>query len=163
MTSTVQRLVDAPLKIDAKAIIAALQKRHQWNGGNGWLFLTELRIGTGFGRDAEQRLDAWAMAMWPSRGHERVAYEIKVSRSDFLAELKNPAKRKRALLLSNLFYFAAPKGLIRADELPPEAGLMEVEDGTAWSTVPAPWRDTPPANWRFVAAIARLAMRAANK
>lgn len=147
-------------KIEAKTIIEALRKRHP---KDQWAFFPELRIGTGAGKDAEQRLDVWAIAYWPStQGIKRVAYEVKVSRSDFLAELKNPLKRRRALLLSNEFYFAAPKGLIGVSELPPEAGLVEVDPEFRQgfhTLVAAPWRDIPPPSWRFVASIARLAMK----
>ena len=52
--------------------------------------------------------------------------EIKVSRADFLAEIKRkPLKRRAGLRLSNESYFVAPKGIIEIDELPPEAGLLE--------------------------------------
>ncbi len=80
----------------AEDIVAALRRYH---AGDSWAFFAELRVGTGYDRavDAEQRLDAWAMALWPSERYQRIAYEVKVSRSDFLAELQKPRKRRRAL------------------------------------------------------------------
>lgn len=152
------------------AIIETLRARHRAE-----LFFTEVRGGAGYGGVSERRIDAWAMHPHPSRNNCRVAYEIKVSRRDFLRELKDPKKRKAALLFSNEYYFAAPKGLIKPGELPAEAGLIEVIDTprTAivvtnddcvikdnpphiWNVVVrAPWRDTPPPSWRFVVSLLR--------
>jgi len=125
------------------------------------IFLTEFRLGTGYGRNNEQRLDAWSIELTDKL--VRRAFEVKVSRSDFLREIKDARKRHRALLVSNEFWFAAPPGLISVNELPPEAGLIEVEhfpDGGPPAVriiEPAPWRDTPPPTWRFVASILRRA------
>ena len=141
----------------SKQIVRILIERYTMSRqASNWIVLPELRIGTGFGKDAEQRLDLWAINVWPSEHLRRIAFEIKVSRPDFLAELRQPAKRRRALLLSNEFYFAAPAGLIAVSELPLEAGLMEItKDGYAHAKVAAPWRDTPAPSWRFFAAVAR--------
>lgn len=145
-------LDEVPGMVDTRAIMAALRDRHQGE----WAFFAELRIGTGYGKDAEQRLDAWAMNLWPSSSFRRVTYEIKISRGDFLRELREPLKRRAGLLVSNEFYFAAPKGLITVDSLPPECGLVEVDGAhTARVVRSAPWRDTSPASWRFVASLVR--------
>lgn len=139
--------------LDSKAIVQALRSRHL---GDSWAFFRELRVGTGYGSGAEQRIDAWAMNLWPSSGLERVAYEVKISRGDFLTELRKPQKRRFALLYSNYFYFAAPEGLIPAAEVPPEAGLIEIGlDGKPNVKVAAIRRDTPLPSWRFMAAIVR--------
>jgi len=50
------------------------------------------------------------------------AYEIKVSRNDFLRD----EKWRKYLDLCNSLYFVAPKGVISRDELPQEVGLLEV-------------------------------------
>ena len=118
------------------------------------VFIPEFRIGTGYGKNNEQRLDAWAMELTDKM--VRRAFEVKVSRSDLLSELANPRKRARALLVSNEFWFATPPGLVKPDELPLEAGLIEVGQEGEWHVVePAPWRDTPPPTWRFVASLIR--------
>lgn len=130
------------------------------------IHFAELRIGTGYGKDAEQRIDYWAMEMYASKGFKRISYEIKVSRSDFLHEIKNPKKRRRALLWSNEYYFITLPGIVRVGELPPEVGLIEVTEGDIAGdsmyvspvmrpVIAAPWRDTIGPTWRFLAAIAR--------
>lgn len=39
---------------------------------------------------------------------KRVCYEVKISRADFLSELKQPIKRRIGLRYSNEFYFVTP-------------------------------------------------------
>lgn len=143
---------------ETKAILKALRRRHP---EKEWAFFEELRAGTGYrnvaaGLNPEQRFDAWAMNLYPSKNFVRIAYEIKVSRSDFLREIKHPEKRTQALHLSNQFYFVAPVGLIKPNELPPEAGLIEVKD--EWESrmkVRAPVRSDAGPTWQFFASIAR--------
>lgn len=125
-----------------------------------WECFPELRIGTGYGKASEQRLDLWCIHMWPSSGWARVTYEVKVSRSDFRREMKKPLKRRYGMLFSNRFYFAAPKGVIPASEVPPECGLIEVVEEKPGrydlvTTIDAPARDTPMPSWNFLAAICR--------
>ncbi len=140
-----------------------------------WAFLPELRLGTGYtcrvsGRrvlsEVEARVDAFAINAYPSKRCQRVAYEIKISRSDFTREICQPLKRRPALLLTNQFYFVTPAGLLKPEEIPQECGLMEIRECEAgylvWKEiVTAPWRETGPAPWYFVAAIARRFVREA--
>ena len=120
-------------------------------------------MGTGWGTGVDQRIDLWVMGMWASNQLSRIAYEVKMSRADFRKELKQPLKRRQALRVSNLFFFAAPYDLIAPEEVPIECGLIEfgyVGEGESRrleqiTTVPAPFRDTGPPNWTFVAALCR--------
>lgn len=125
-----------------------------------WACFPELRIGTGYGKASEQRLDLWCIHMWPSSGWSRITYEVKVSRNDFRREMKKPLKRRYGMLFSNQFFFAAPKGVIPASDVPLECGLVEVVQKTPGSydlvtTIDAPARDTPMPSWNFLAAICR--------
>ena len=138
--------------VNTTTILEAIRKRHP---DYSWAFFVEMRIGTGYGKDAQQRLDAWTIHLWPSKFLFRVTYEIKASRSDFLNEIKQPLKRRAGLLLSNEFYFATPVGLVKEGELPIETGLIEVSDAGAKVRVAAPYRDTGAPSWRFVASLAR--------
>src|SRR5215831_5750364 len=96
-----------------------------------WLFFRELRVGTGRQNGSEQRLDAFALNTLPHTAMKRVCYEVKVSRSDFLVELKRPLKRRVGMRYSNEFYFVAPAGLIALSEVPSECGLIEAGQGDA--------------------------------
>jgi len=102
------------------------------------------------------------MHPYPSKQNARTAYEVKISRSDFLRDIKKPHKHRNALLVSNEFYFVAPKGLLRAEEMPIYAGLLEVDDGLLpyiSQALQAPWRDTSPPSWRFVSSLCRAVKR----
>ena len=142
-----------------------------------WLFLRELRVGTGRQNSGAQRLDAFALNTLPHTAMKRVCYEVKTSRSDFLCELKHPLKRRIGMHYSNEFYFVTPADLVRASEIPAECGLVEAGYATfaEWRqligrhsgffnydperrayciiTVPAPWRDTPGPTWQLLAAM----------
>ena len=94
--------------------------------GESWIYLEELRAGAGFGIDAQRRFDAWAIATAPSKGNERIAFEVKVSRGDFKRDLRKPLKQRPARLSSNRFFYVAPEGIIAPDDLPVWAGLWEL-------------------------------------
>jgi hypothetical protein len=55
-----------------------------------------------------------------------VLVEVKVSRSDFLADVKKPHRLEPAKGMGAYRYFMAPEGLIKVEELPPKWGLVEV-------------------------------------
>ena len=114
-------------KVKAKEVVAILRRSHEergsYNKKNPDCFFEELRVGTGFAVGNDQRIDAFAIHTFPSRGLIRTAYEVKVSRQDFLNELKNPEKRKFAMLMSNQFYFVTSPGIVKEGELPPDCGL----------------------------------------
>ena len=99
----------------ANDIHKLLDKKYEHNGA---LLFHEMRIGTGYGKDAERYMDVWMIHPMPSKMVKRV-YEIKVSAADFYKEIQKPGKRKPSLLLCNEFYFAAPKGVIPVDKVPP--------------------------------------------
>jgi hypothetical protein len=144
-----------------------------------WLFLRELRVGTGRQNGGAQRLDAFALNTLPHLAMKRVCYEVKTSRADFLSELKRPLKRRIGMRYSNEFYFVTPAALVPVTEIPPECGLVEAGFATfaEWKnligrhagffnydpdtraycmiTAPAPWRDTPGPTWQLVAAMLR--------
>jgi hypothetical protein len=147
--------------------------------GSEWLFLRELRVDTGRRGATLQRLDAFALNSLAYQGMKRICYEVKVSRSDFLSEVKHPLKRRIGMRYSNEFYFVTPAGLVDAREVPVECGLMEAGHATPeewrgmikrhagffWydpsnlefclTVAPAPWRDTPGPTWELVAAMLR--------
>jgi len=119
-----------------------------------------LRTGTGYdyrntGAPREQRLDAFAINCWPSKGETAIAYEVKVSRGDFLRELEQPQKRRFAEQVSSECYFAAPFGLLRAAEIPEPWGLMGVSELIVRIVKQATVRTLAPWPFWFIASIAR--------
>lgn len=116
----------------------------------------EMRCGCGFG-PSERRMDLWVIQAEPAKGCPATAYEVKVSRQDFVRDrLKAAEKHRGALMYSDRFYYAAPEGLINPDELPPFAGLIEVrERGGLRIRVPAPVRSKMVADWPFIVSLFR--------
>lgn len=96
----------------AGAILDLLRVRHSKD-----VFVSECK--TGSTQDGHQRMDAWAMpcswTQWTTYG-----YEIKVSRSDFIQDMK----WRGYLEYCHNFYFVCPWGLIAPTEIPEEAGVI---------------------------------------
>ena len=166
------REIDAPAMLDT--LEAALHSK-----ASEWIFLRELRVGTGHRNTSSQRLDAFALNCLPYLGMKRICYELKASRADFLCEIKRPLKRRLGMRFSNEFYFVSPAGMLSSAEIPVECGLVEIgsaetedsrrlvrshhgffylDDQTSiylMVTVPAPWRDTPGPTWQLAASMLR--------
>lgn len=151
LTSGWHPLVDVPrTKLTASAVLDVLAKRHDesgWNGRPGrWVFLREVQAKTGSYGES-QRFDALAVGLVPSNNYARIAYEVKVSRGDWLRELKPRTrgqwnwhgdaaggydvvelgpKYAAAMAVATEFWYAAPVRCILPAELPEGAGLLEV-------------------------------------
>ncbi|MEM4379105.1 MAG: hypothetical protein QXL01_00260 [Thermoplasmatales archaeon] len=142
--------------MDSRFILKVLKDEHP---SDTWAFFEELRIGGGFGKDSEQRFDAWAICYFPSKRNVSKCFEIKVSKTDFLSEIRNPKKRRAGLRLSNEFYFVTPEKMLKVEEVPVECGLLEVTElGNMRVVIPAPFRDIEPPTWLFVSSICRREM-----
>jgi len=116
-------------------------------------WLSEVRGGCGFGADSERTIDLWGIST--KRPNLHISVEIKVTRSDFIRDQKQPLKQRRARLMANQFFYATPEGLLAATDLPPWSGLIEIKEGEATISVPAPWFDSSPPTWSFVASLTR--------
>jgi hypothetical protein len=73
-----------------------------------------------------RRLDVVAVNMWAQRSHRIIGVEVKVSRADFRAEVRNWDKNDEWNTVVDQFYIAAPKGIVPVDELPQGWGLLEL-------------------------------------
>lgn len=137
----------------SKDLLGALKERYC---PPEWIFFGELRAGSGYRYGADQRIDAWAMSCYPSEKLVKLAFEIKVSRADFLREMAKPRKREFAMSVSNQFYFVTPPGLVTKNELPDDCGLMEVgADGETKIVQRAPERLCERPSWLFIASLGR--------
>ena len=115
----------------ADEIKAILLKRHSLPK---WICVTELPTDIGYLPAARYRplaalriIDVFAMALWPSKHYERIAYEIKINRADWLKELREPTKRAKALSHSNRFFFVLASGICKKGDLPKDpCGILEI-------------------------------------
>lgn len=56
-----------------------------------------------------------------------MVHEIKVSRSDFLTDIKKPEKRGTYSLIAEKVYYVAPAGMLKPEEIPVGYGFMEYD------------------------------------
>ncbi|HHT8992823.1 TPA: hypothetical protein ACT5B2_003868 [Burkholderia cenocepacia] len=105
--------------------------------------------------------DAVAMNLWPSRGLAVHGMEVKVSRSDWLRELKDPSKSAPVQRYCDHWWIVAPAGVLKDGELPPTWGHYEVKPGgTLREIVAAPKLESEPVTREFAAALMRRASAA---
>lgn len=133
--------------------------------GNAYAFVPQVRNAAGF--DASRTIDAYVMALWPSRGLTLTAFEIKSARSDWVRELHKPEKAETFCRLADFFYLVVgDKAIVQAGELPETWGLMVPHGKGLRVEVEAPalrdlsgrTRPLPPAFGRsFLAALLRAA------
>lgn len=93
-----------------------------------------------------------------------LAIEIKVSRSDFLSDIRNPAKQASWREVAHRHAFAVPDGLVRPEEIPAGSGLLAVTPpaphgyryGVRWS-LRAKYGESPPTpTWLILAFAYRM-------
>lgn len=107
-------------------LIQLLRKKYKTdtiaNGNHPTVLLEQVANATGF--DAGRWVDAAVFEMWPMHGLTRRAFEIKVSRGDFLRELKHPDKYQWCRQFFHEFWYVAPKDVIKIEELPEGVGWL---------------------------------------
>lgn len=166
-----------PMPVFTAAMLRhAIRRRHVMWHTVVWVDELRTKAGTDGG---ERFIDLWGIR--PNVPHcSALAYEIKISRADFLRDAKIAKKHDGARALSNEFYFVAPPGVIKPEELPPWAGLIEpapawaevsTERGYRWmqtwegwetankptlkEIVKAPKREKPEPSWSLVVSLLR--------
>ncbi len=65
---------------------------------------------------------------------DRLALEIKVSRGDFLQDVRNPEKQAPWRGLAHRHAYVVPEGLVQVGEVPTDSGLIVVRDRGSWRT-----------------------------
>ena len=106
------------------------------------------------GHAARRHLDALAMDLWPSRGLAIHGIEIKVSRSDFRNEIKQPEKAEEIAEFCDYFWIAAPAGIVPIEEMPKAWGLYEVSEAGRITIKKQPEKtEAKPVTRAFMAAI----------
>ena len=129
---------DTAVRHTEASMLRLLRARHAQDAGNGpaWAYLEHVRDDSGFA--AKRTADALAIHLWRSRGHEMHGFEVKVSRSDWLRELADPAKAEGWMGVCDRWWLVAPRGIARAEEMPTGWGLIETHGTGLRTTVQAP-------------------------
>lgn len=84
------------------------------------------------GKQAGRYIDLVAWNVWTSRDFPIHGIEIKVARSDWLRELKDPAKAEKSFNFVEAYFVAAPKGVVELAEVPPAWGYYEIDAGKVY-------------------------------
>ena len=144
--------------ISANQVYQALYKRYGQDSGDPrareeWVLIREARCAAGFDGNARS-CDLIAINTWSSRGLALVGHEIKVSRNDWLKELKQPEKAHTFTRHCDTWWIVVPapwNAIVHADELPKGWGIMEVsgrgvkaiiQATTNPNPIPVPWTMT---------------------
>ena len=145
-------------KIDKKEITASDIEDMLFNRfcPPAWALIPQVRSATGYITQV-RTADALAMGLWPSRGLELHGFEIKIYRSDWLNELRNPAKAEEIAGYCDFWLLVAPKDLIKVEELPTPWGLMIPHGKTTKIVKQAEKLKSSPPDKLFLAAILRRA------
>ena len=105
--------------------------------------------------------DALAISLWPSRGLEVHGFEFKISRADWVKELRNPAKAEAiAAYCDRWWLVVSDERIVNPGEVPPAWGLKAVRgDKLVTITLAGKQENPAPLDRLFVAAIARAAQK----
>jgi hypothetical protein len=137
----------------ADDLIARLSARHR---PPEWAFFQQVPSSTGGA--GSRTADAVAMNLWPSRGLEVHGFEVKISRNDWLRELKAPAKADEIAGYCDRFWLVvADATIVHPGELPATWGLLGPRGDGLVTVKDAAKLDSRPLDRGFVAAILRKA------
>lgn len=142
-----------------EALYDRYNKPSQGRAGEMWVCIEEARSGAGFDGNRGQ-CDFLAINTWQSRGMELVGHEVKVSLSDWKAELGAPHKAEMFARFCRRWFVAAPSELAKKikEEVPPAWGLLSVSPkGRVTEVRQAPARDPEPVPaWWWVGWLAQI-------
>lgn len=110
--------------MNAEDLVKLIRERYPLDRGGYHRRVILEQVPDGTGVYQGHWIDVAIFDMWPSKGLLREAFEIKVSRSDFIRELQHPSKHKWLLECFHHFWFVAPQDVIQLEELPANVGWM---------------------------------------
>jgi hypothetical protein len=112
-------------------------------------------VGNSTGADCKRHADAVAINAYPSRGFETRGFEIKISKRDLAAELKNGMKSDEIAKFCNYWFLVTPKGLSDEFSLPPTWGVIEYRNGKLFQKTNAEKLEKAAATTGFLCAMLR--------
>lgn len=120
--------MDRPRAVTAADIRRGLERTYR----EGWIVLHEVSNHLGWmpradnvkHEQSKRYLDTVAVGLYRRTGYAIRGHEIKVSRADWLAELRKPNKAAAFSALVTEFYVVSPPGVVHDGELPPLWGHL---------------------------------------
>jgi hypothetical protein len=142
--------LEAKAKLQAHDLFARLQGTFS---EPAYITLEEVRDATGF--DSNRSADAMAISLYRSRGKALWGFEFKVSRSDWLHELKQPEKSESILQFCDYWALVVPnKDIVKTGELPSTWGLYVAQKNRLKCITPCPKLDPLPMTRTMLTALA---------
>lgn len=102
-------------KITTTDVKEAIQ--HRYGHAQGYALFYEVED-----PQSGRRCDALGCGLWSSNGHQMVGFEVKTNRTDFLEEMKHPAKAQGIMRYCHRWYLVSTPGVAKPSELPPTWG-----------------------------------------
>lgn len=153
-----------------RMMLDLLHDRYASGGGNGprYVVAEHVRNQAGFGgywgTEALRTADAIAVDLWPSAGNLVHGFEVKVSRSDWLTELKDPTKADAFRRYCDHWWLVVPEDTIVRDDLPEGWGLLAVGSNSQLRIKRrSPKLDRQPMTPSFMASLLRATAKTAQR
>ncbi|MFJ4168364.1 hypothetical protein ACIPY3_02525 [Paenarthrobacter sp. NPDC089714] len=114
-----------------RSMLDRLNQKYSTFGGNGLRYTRAEHVKVSAGHNASRICDYMALDLWPGMGAgsgpKLHGHEVKVSRSDWLTELKDPDKAESFAQYCDYWWLVvADKKIVAPGELPKRWGLMTV-------------------------------------
>lgn len=139
-------------KITADDLRKMLRRKY---GGDGYALFDEVHDGIGDGKN--RACDVLGMSLWPSKGLGIIGFEIKLSRADFLNELRDPDKSDAFKRYCDRWWLVARSKSIVQNDLPPGWGMMWARGDKLVVSVGAPKLEPEPMPQGMLASLLRRA------
>jgi hypothetical protein len=148
--------------VSAKKPTTAITARHVLDAAKAkWsspAFALFEQVGNATGFRTTRHADAVAVGIWPSRGYSIEGIEVKVSRADWLSELRNPKKADDiAKFCDRWWLVVGSEKIVQPGELPSTWGLLVLRGAALHCVTAAPKLECEAAPKSFMAAILRRA------
>lgn len=137
----------------AKEVEAKLARRYS---PPFFVFFPQFRDATGW--EAGRTADAVALGLYATRGYAFHGFEIKVNRSDWLAELKNAKKSDAVGVYCDRWWVVAPPGVILPGEVPDAWGWLEATGRGLRGVKEAPERKAHPMERHVICSLIQRAL-----
>ncbi|MFT7021421.1 MAG: hypothetical protein ACJA07_000498 [Rhodococcus sp. (in: high G+C Gram-positive bacteria)] len=127
-----------------------------------WIRAEHVR--SNMGNDSKRIADFIAVDKFPSSGLALHGHEVKVSRSDWLSELRTPAKAEAFMRYMDYWWLVVPDpAIVKQGELPAGWGLLVGSGNKLRAQIPAPKLTPAPLPIELSLSLASAAVRTANR
>lgn len=153
------------MTVSARELRYRLRRKYERNTGDApmpqHLVMFEVPVdGVRTGLPVRRRIDAVAVGLWAKTGHYVDGFEIKVSRADLLAELRDPEKSEHAIAMCDRWWLVlGDAALLREGDPVPQTWGILAAHGRGLTVVRDAYLSPVDSGKRFVAAMLQASLR----